>query len=70
MVVKILRNEDKGVPDSIGKDVFDDPIDARAAASFLADPRHHLAVAIEFGAVIGFVSAVEYVHADKPSPEV
>jgi GNAT superfamily N-acetyltransferase len=45
-------------------------IDAWAAASFLADPRHHLAVAIECGAVIGFVSAVEYVHPDKPSPEL
>ena len=34
-VVKILRTGNEGVLDSIGKDVFDDPIDARAAASFL-----------------------------------
>jgi GNAT superfamily N-acetyltransferase len=70
MVVKILRTGDEGVLDSIGKDVFDDPIDARAAAAFLADPRHHLAVAIEDGAVIAFVSAVEYAHPDKASPEL
>jgi GNAT superfamily N-acetyltransferase len=32
---------------------------------FLADPRHHLAVAIEQGVVIGFASGVHYVHPEK-----
>ena len=42
LVVKILRSGDEGILNSIGTDVFDDPIDAPAAAAFLAGPRHHL----------------------------
>ncbi len=36
------------------------------AAEFLADPRHHIAVALDGGVVIGMASAVHYVHPDKP----
>jgi ribosomal protein S18 acetylase RimI-like enzyme len=50
--------------------VFDNPIDATGTAAFLADPRHRLAVAIEDGLVVGFVSAVRYVHPDKARPEL
>ena len=53
-----------------GDDLFDDPIDAAGTAAFLGDPRHHLAVAIEDGVVVGFVSAVHYAHPDKPGPEL
>ena len=49
--------------------VFDEPIDLRRSAEFLADPRHHIAVAIDGGIVVGFVSAVRYVNPDKP-PEL
>jgi GNAT superfamily N-acetyltransferase len=61
---------DAGVLANIAPDVFDDPIHVARAAEFLADPRHHLVVAIEDGWVIGFVSAVHYVHPDKPRPEL
>ena len=47
--------------------VFDNPVDNRLSAEFLADPRHHLVVAIDDGAIIGFASAVHYVHRDKPA---
>jgi ribosomal protein S18 acetylase RimI-like enzyme len=47
-------------------DVFDKPVDRRHAEAFLADPRHHIVVAIEGGRVVGFVSAVDYLHPDKP----
>jgi len=36
-------------------------------AEFLTDPRHHLVAALDDGQVIGFVSAVHYVHPDKPT---
>jgi ribosomal protein S18 acetylase RimI-like enzyme len=36
---------------------------------FLADPRHHISVAIDEEVVIGFASAVHYIHPDKP-PEL
>ena len=68
--IKVLGSQDAGVLADVAPDVFDDPIDVGRADEFLADPRHHLAVAIEDGRVVGFVSAVHYVHPDKPRPEL
>jgi aminoglycoside 6'-N-acetyltransferase I len=68
--IKILGSQDAGVLADVAPDVFDDPIDRERADAFLADPRHHLAVAIEDGRVVGFVSAVHYLHPDKPRPEL
>ena len=68
--IKILSPQDAGVLAHVAPDVFDDPIDVGRANEFLADPRHHLAVAVEDGVVVGFVSAVHYVHPDKPRPEL
>jgi ribosomal protein S18 acetylase RimI-like enzyme len=68
--IKILGPRDVGVLADVAPDVFDNPIDVGRAAEFLTDPRHHLAVAIEDGRVVGFVSAVHYVHPDKPRPEL
>ena len=33
---------------------------------FLHDARHHLAVALDDGLVVGVASAVDYIHPDKP----
>src|SRR6516164_9396920 len=68
--IKILSPQDAGVLAHVAPDVFDDPIDVGRADEFLADPRHHLAVAVEDGLVVGFVSAVHYIHPDKPRPEL
>ena len=68
--IRILRNGDEPVLANVAPDVFDDPIDGQAATEFLSDPRHHLAVAIDNGVVVGFASAVRYVHPDKPRPEL
>jgi ribosomal protein S18 acetylase RimI-like enzyme len=67
---RILGQGDERVLDTVAPDVFDNPIDARAAREFLGDPRHRLAVAIDDDVVVGFVSAVLYVHPDKPAPEL
>ena len=48
----------------------DDPIGAHPAREILNDPRHRLVVAIDDDAVVGFVSAVLYVHPDKAMPEL
>lgn len=56
--------------ETIAAGVFDDPIHPRAAGEFLSDPRHHLVVAVEDRVVVGFASAVHYVHPDKPLPEL
>src|SRR5215471_11385876 len=68
--IKLLGPQDTRVLANVAPDVFDDPIDVARADEFLADRRHHLAVAVEDGLVVGFVSAVHYVHPDKPSPEL
>jgi ribosomal protein S18 acetylase RimI-like enzyme len=48
-------------------DVFDNPVNESYAREFLADPRHHIVVALSEGVVIGFASAVHYIHPDKPT---
>jgi ribosomal protein S18 acetylase RimI-like enzyme len=68
--IRILGPEDAGILADVAPDVFDDPIDVDRASEFLADPRHHLVVAVDNGQVVGFVSAVHYVHPDKPRPEL
>lgn len=70
IAIKILNHNDIDVLKNIDPDVFDDPINLPKSAEFLADPRHHLAVAIKDNLFIGFVSAVHYVHPDKLSPEL
>jgi ribosomal protein S18 acetylase RimI-like enzyme len=68
--IRLLRAGDEAVLSRIRADVFDHAIDARAARTFLADPRHHLAVALDAGEVVGFASAVHYVHPDRAAPEL
>src|SRR5262245_21824670 len=69
---RLLTAADSGedVLTRVAPDVFDDPLDSGATREFLRDPRHHLVVAIDEGVVVGFASAVDYVHPDKPSPEL
>jgi ribosomal protein S18 acetylase RimI-like enzyme len=50
-------------------DVFDHPVDPELTAEFLSDPRHHLAIAIDAGQVVGMASGVHYIHPDK-APEL
>jgi GNAT superfamily N-acetyltransferase len=69
VTVHILGPDDRAVLQHVAPDVFDDPVDMRWSAEFLADPRHHLAVAIEDGLVVAMASALHYVHPDKP-PEL
>lgn len=68
--IKVLGNQDVAVLTNVAAGVFDDPIDLARAEEFLGDPRHHLVVAVEEGLVVGFVSAVHYVHPDKQRPEL
>ncbi len=46
--------------------VFDNPVDPVSLARFLADPGHHLVVARDEDQVVGMISAVAYIHPDKP----
>jgi aminoglycoside 6'-N-acetyltransferase I len=68
--IKSLVSGEEGVFGRIVPDVFDLAIDEHVAREFLADPRHHIAVAIDDGFVVGFASGVHYFHPDKPRPEM
>lgn len=68
--IKLLHATDFPYLETIAEDVFDDPIVPASAQEFLADPRHHLIVALDENIIVGFVSAVIYVHPDKLAPEL
>jgi aminoglycoside 6'-N-acetyltransferase I len=65
--IRILGRGDEAVLANVASDVFDNDINSSLAAEFLADPRHHLSVAVDNGLVVGFASALHYVHPDKPA---
>ncbi len=67
---KALGPGDEAILHHVGPDVFDYAVDEQAARAFLADPRHHVVVALDEGIVVGFASAVHYFHPDKPRPEL
>jgi ribosomal protein S18 acetylase RimI-like enzyme len=66
IAIKVLHHGDEGTLLNVAAEVFDNPVDEQLTREFLADPRHHIVVAIDEGLVVGFASAVDYVHPDKP----
>lgn len=64
---RLLGPDDAGVLGRAAPGVFDHEVDPALTAEFLRDSRHHLAVALEDGLVVGFASGVHYVHPDKPA---
>jgi GNAT superfamily N-acetyltransferase len=67
MDVRILTVHDADLFGSVAHDVFDEPINPDYVTAFLADPRHHIAAAIDGGVIVGFASGVDYIHPDKPA---
>lgn len=70
ITLRLLRPPDLPLLTNVAEDVFDDPIVESSAQEFLMDPRHRLVVALDNDLVVGFVSAVIYIHPDKPAPEL
>ena len=68
--IKLLGPADSKILNNVAEDVFDDPIVMSSAQQFLDDTRHRLVVALQDNVVVGFVSAVAYLHPDKPAPEL
>ena len=69
IAIKVLQGGDETILMNIAPEVFDNPINMELTKEFLADPRHHIAVAIDDGLVVGFASGVHYIQPDKP-PEL
>jgi ribosomal protein S18 acetylase RimI-like enzyme len=67
--IKVLQRGDETILMNVAADVFDNPLNADSTREFLADPRHHIAVALDDDLVVGFASGVHYIHPDKP-PEL
>jgi ribosomal protein S18 acetylase RimI-like enzyme len=67
--IKVLRRGDDAILMNVAPGVFDNPVDPELTREFLEDPRHHIAVAIDDGLVVGFASGVHYIHPDK-QPEL
>ena len=63
--VRILGSHEASVLANVAPDVFDNPINPEWCAEFFADPRHHLAVALDGDLVVGMASGVHYLHPDK-----
>lgn len=51
---------------SVADDVFDSDLSADTLQSFLTNESHHMVIARAGDTIIGFVSAVDYIHPDKP----
>src|SRR4051812_9880914 len=54
--IRLLGPRDAHVLDHVARGVFDNEIDPHWTEEFLADPRHHLAVAVDDGVVVGMAS--------------
>jgi len=67
--IRVLGMADTDTLQRVALGVFDNSIDPARTREFLADPRHHIVVALDDGFVVGFASAVHYVHPDK-APEL
>jgi aminoglycoside 6'-N-acetyltransferase I len=66
LVVRLLEDGDQGLLERVAPGVFDRGVDPSLADAFLRDPRHHLVGAIAEDRLVGFVSALDYWHPDKP----
>lgn len=66
MPVYLISAENASLLGVVAPDVFDHEVQPDLLQEFLDNPMNHLAVAILDGAVVGMVSAITYVHPDKP----
>jgi aminoglycoside 6'-N-acetyltransferase I len=67
IAIHVLGPGDAAMLGNVADGVFDEPVDPRLAADFVADPRHHMVVALDGERVVGMASGVHYFHPDKPN---
>ena len=66
---QILDASDLSQLTAVAEGVFDETVSTDWSLEFLSDPRHHIAVALDGDIIVGFASAVHYIHPDK-QPEL
>ena len=65
--LKLLTPDDAALLGYVAEDVFDASIDAVRLAAYLAQPGHHMIVAMHGEVVVGQTAAVVHRHPDKPT---
>ena len=65
--IRLLRPGDEAVLDNVANEVFDEPVDRGRLSGYLAEPSHHMFVALHDGVVVGQAAAVVHRHPDKPT---
>ncbi|WP_438864079.1 GNAT family N-acetyltransferase [Neptunicella sp.] len=65
IVIRMATVEDLPALIKVGDRLFDYPLQPDSATEFFSDSRHHLVIAVCEQNIIGFASAVHYVHLDK-----
>src|SRR5262245_46192211 len=65
--IRQVKPGDEALFDRVADTVFDQPIDHTRLAAYLAEPGHHMFVAVLNGEVVAQAAAVVYRHPDKPT---
>src|SRR5262245_26456680 len=65
--IRQVQPGDEALFDRVAADVFDAPIDRKRLAAYVAEPGHHMLVALAGGEVVAQVAAVVHRHPDKPT---
>src|ERR1700754_4109421 len=65
--IRQVKPGDVALFDRVADAVFDEPVDPGRLAAYLAEPGHHMLVALQAGEVVAQVAAVIHRHPDKPT---
>jgi ribosomal protein S18 acetylase RimI-like enzyme len=65
--IRQVRPGDQGLFACVAEAVFDAPVDSARLSAYLAEPGHHMIVALHDGEMVGQVAAVVHRHPDKPT---
>jgi ribosomal protein S18 acetylase RimI-like enzyme len=65
--IREVKAGDAALFDRVAEAVFDEAIDPARLTAYLAEPGHHMIVALQAGVVVAQVAAVIHRHPDKPT---
>ncbi|MGL4288305.1 MAG: GNAT family N-acetyltransferase [Phreatobacter sp.] len=63
--IRQVGRGDAALFERVAEEVFDEPVDSGRLAAYLAEPGHHMIVALHDGCIIGQTAAVVHRHPDK-----
>ena len=63
--IRLLTSADAAIFDHVADEVFDEPIDPKRLAAYLAEPGHFMLAALAGNEVVAQVAAVIHRHPDK-----